>query len=41
VAKNHSFADMSTRRHYPGEHRIAIIVNGVEKASKSLVLTED
>ena len=29
--KNHSFADLSTRKHYPGIHTITIIVNGVEK----------
>jgi 3-methyladenine DNA glycosylase AlkC len=31
--KTHSFVDRSTRKHYPGEHRITIIVNGVAKAS--------
>ncbi len=31
--RKQSFADMTTRRHYPGEHRLAIAVNGVEKAS--------
>jgi 3-methyladenine DNA glycosylase AlkC len=30
--KKQSFSDMSTRKHYEGEHRVAIIVNGVEKA---------
>ncbi len=39
LTRNHSFADMSTRKHYPGEHRISIIVNGVEKAEAALVLT--
>lgn len=29
--KNHSFADLSTRKHYPGIHSIALIVNGVER----------
>lgn len=28
--KKHSFADMSTRKHYPGLHSITLIVNGVE-----------
>jgi 3-methyladenine DNA glycosylase AlkC len=32
-SRKHSFADMTTRRHYPGKHRISIIVNGEEKAS--------
>jgi len=30
--KNHSFRDLTTRKHYPGFHRILVIVNGVEKA---------
>jgi hypothetical protein len=30
--RKQSFADMSTRKHYPGEHQISIIVNGEEKA---------
>jgi len=40
VIKKHSFVDMSTRRHHPGEHRITIIVNGAEKAQESLTLTK-
>jgi len=39
IIRKHSFVDMSTRKHHPGEHRITIIVNGVEKAQKSLTLT--
>ncbi|MFC2146316.1 DNA alkylation repair protein [Acidobacteriota bacterium] len=31
-SRKHSFADMSTRKHYEGEHGITIIVNGDEKA---------
>jgi len=31
--RKHQFADMSTRKHYHGEHNVAIIINGVEKAS--------
>jgi len=38
LKRNHSFADMSTRKHYPGKHRISIIVNGVEKADAELTL---
>lgn len=37
-SKKHSFKDMSTRKHYPGEHHIALIMNGVEKAKVSLEL---
>lgn len=29
--KKHSFQDLSTRKHYPGIHSIAIIVNGAER----------
>lgn len=36
--RKHSFADMSTRKHYPGKHELAVVVNGVEKARKSLTL---
>ncbi|MCT2342703.1 DNA alkylation repair protein [Bacillales bacterium AN1005] len=30
--KKQSFKDLTTRKHYPGVHRITIIVNGAEKA---------
>ncbi len=40
VNKKHSFADMSTRKHHPGEHRLMIVVNGVEKAQETLTLTK-
>jgi 3-methyladenine DNA glycosylase AlkC len=33
-----SFADRSTRKHYPGEHRICVVANGVEKAVTTLDL---
>jgi 3-methyladenine DNA glycosylase AlkC len=32
-SRKHSFVDMSTRKHYPGKHRVCVIVNGEEKAS--------
>ena len=28
--KVHCFADLSTRKHYPGTHSIALIINGIE-----------
>lgn len=31
--KTHSFADVSTRRHYPGTHSITLIVNGAERGT--------
>ncbi|AOZ90974.1 DNA alkylation repair protein [Paenibacillus crassostreae] len=30
--RTHHWADLSTRRHYPGEHRITLTLNGVEVA---------
>ncbi len=35
-----TFADLSTRKHYPGPHPIAIIVNGEEKARVTLDLEQ-
>lgn len=32
AARTHRWADLTTRRHYPGEHRIALLVNGREAA---------
>jgi 3-methyladenine DNA glycosylase AlkC len=34
----HSWADLSVRRHYPGEHRITLLVNGQEMAAECLKL---
>jgi len=31
--KKHSFADVSTRKHYPGIHSITLIVNGLERGT--------
>lgn len=36
--RKHLFADMSTRKHYPGRHVLAIIINGVEKICADFVL---
>lgn len=36
--KKHSFKDLSTRKHYPGVHSIAIIINGVEQDKLDFVL---
>jgi len=33
IKKNHSFANMSTRKHYPGAHKIEAVVNGQVKAA--------
>ncbi len=32
IKKKHSFANMSTRKHYRGEHKIEVVVNGEVKA---------
>jgi hypothetical protein len=39
VSRKLSLADQSTRQHYPGQHRISIVVNGVEMASSRFELT--
>jgi len=38
--KNHSFADLSTRKHYAGDHSITLIVNGAEKGTLDFELTK-
>lgn len=38
-ARSHRFRDFSTRKHYPGRHRIAVVVNGVQRAARSVMLT--
>lgn len=39
LKRKHSFANLSTRKHYPGLHKISIIVNGEVKAETSLDIT--
>ncbi|MCQ4085851.1 DNA alkylation repair protein [Saccharibacillus sp. JS10] len=36
--KKHRFADLTTRRHYPGEHRILLMINGQPYAEDLLVV---
>ncbi|GFP75806.1 DNA alkylation repair protein [Clostridium fungisolvens] len=36
--KKHSWADLTTRRHYTGKHRISLLVNGVEVAETEILL---
>ncbi|MGZ2484812.1 3-methyladenine DNA glycosylase AlkC [Rhizobium pisi] len=38
IGRRHAMRPITTRRYYPGEHRIAILVNGAESASQSFVL---
>jgi len=39
-SRKQSFADMTTRKHYPGRHTISIVVNGVEKAMVAFEVKE-
>lgn len=36
--RTHSWADLTTRRHYPGDHRIGLLVNGQETAYTTVKL---
>lgn len=36
--KSHSFADLSTRTHYPGSHFITLIVNGIRQGTQEFTL---
>jgi len=38
--RSHKWADLTTRRHYPGTHRIVIVVNGVEAVETDLLLEQ-
>ena len=38
--KNHSFADLSTRKHYPGTHSIVLIINGAQRRALDFELSE-
>ncbi|HYG39944.1 MAG TPA: DNA alkylation repair protein [Cytophagales bacterium] len=40
ITKSHSFKTLTTRKHYPGNHNLTIIVNGVEMAEKAFLLTQ-
>lgn len=36
--KKHSFKDLTTRKHHPGQHEIAIVINGEEKIKEKISL---
>lgn len=36
--KKHSFADLSSRKHYPGTHSVTLIVNGAERGTLNFEL---
>ncbi|MCG3217461.1 MAG: DNA alkylation repair protein [Candidatus Heimdallarchaeota archaeon] len=40
IIKKHSFRQMSTRKHYPGEHKIELIVNGESLIVKEFKVSE-
>ena len=40
ISKEQRFQDFTTRKHYPGKHRISIVVNGKELASKDFMLLQ-
>lgn len=39
--RTHQFKDLTTRKHYPGEHRLTIVLNGVELAAADFNVTAD
>jgi 3-methyladenine DNA glycosylase AlkC len=41
ISFSHSFVQLTTRKHYPGEHRLAVIINGIEKALVPFNLHEE
>jgi 3-methyladenine DNA glycosylase AlkC len=38
ISKQFSFKTISTRKYYPGEHKLTLVVNGVKMATKSFTL---
>ncbi|WP_438448840.1 DNA alkylation repair protein [Gorillibacterium sp. sgz5001074] len=40
ITRRLSFKDLSTRKHYPGEHRLTILVNGIAAASEMFTLLD-
>jgi len=41
VTKKHNFKDYSTRKHFPGKHKISIIINGKKYAEGSFSLVKN
>ena len=39
--KKHSFADVSTRKHYPGAHAVTLIVNGSERGTLDFTVSAE
>jgi 3-methyladenine DNA glycosylase AlkC len=40
ISRKHSFEERTTRKHYPGQHHLSIVVNGLEMAKVSFELRE-
>lgn len=40
ILKKHSFKLITTRRYYPGEHKLSVIINGEEREIKDFTLVE-
>ena len=40
LKKEQRFQDFTTRKHFPGRHKIGIVVNGQELASKEFMLLQ-
>jgi 3-methyladenine DNA glycosylase AlkC len=38
ISRRHGFQDLTTRKHYPGEHLLAVIVNGREQVREGFML---
>lgn len=38
ITRKHSFRNLSTRKHYPGQHKFTIIVNGIETTRETVEL---
>lgn len=38
IKRSHAFADLTTRKHYPGAHRLAVVVNGSETSDCTFTL---
>ncbi len=38
-ARTHRFKDLTTRKHYPGKHRLSVIINGIEMAATDFDVT--
>jgi len=38
IKRTHRFTDFTTRKHFPGKHKLEVIVNGVSKAASDFIL---